>query len=60
MRFIVGLNTNDIYINPEIAFLGWEPNEFYLAGHYFDGSNGTIGGYWQEDSMITLGWRGKF
>jgi hypothetical protein len=60
LRFNVGLNVNDVYINPEIAFLGWEPNEFYLAGHYFSGSNGTIGGYWENDSMITIGWRGKF
>ncbi|MET0084826.1 MAG: hypothetical protein ABW079_17625, partial [Sedimenticola sp.] len=60
MRFFLGLDKKDVYLNPEIAFLGWEPHELYLQLHYFDGANGTIGDFHQDHSMLTLGWRAKF
>ncbi|MGD2118353.1 MAG: hypothetical protein PVG66_08350 [Chromatiales bacterium] len=60
IRFFVGLDKQDIYLNPEIAFLAWEPHEIYLETHYFDGSEGTLGGFHQDHSLITLGWRAKF
>ncbi len=59
-RFFIGLDKKDIYINPELAYIGWEPHEIYLANHYFTGSAGTIGGYHQDHSLVTLGWRAKF
>ncbi|MET0081724.1 MAG: hypothetical protein ABW079_01835 [Sedimenticola sp.] len=60
MRFFLGLDKKDVYLNPEIAFLGWEPHELYLQLHYFDGANGTVGDFHQDHSMLTLGWRAKF
>jgi len=59
-RFYIGLDERDIYFNPELAYTGWESQEVYLSGHYFDGAEGTPGGYHQDDSLITLGWRIKF
>jgi len=59
-RFFMGLDKKDIYLNPELAYIGWEPYEIYLAAHYFTGSAGTLGGYHQEHSLLTLGWRAKF
>jgi len=59
-RFFIGLDKKDIYINPELAYIGWEPHEIYLAAHYFTGAAGTLGGYHQDHSLLTLGWRAKF
>ncbi len=59
-RFYVGLDERDVYFNPELAYTGWESQEVYLDGHYFDGAAGTPGGYHQDNTLITLGWRVKF
>ena len=60
-RFFIGLDQKDVYINPEITFIGWEPQEIYLAWHYFSGNNDqTIGGFWEDSSLVTLGWRARF
>jgi len=40
-RFYVGLDEKDLYINPEIAYTGWESQELYLEGHFFNGADGT-------------------
>ncbi len=60
LDFYVGLDEKDIYLNPEIAFLGWEPHEVYLALHYFDGSEQSLGGFHEDHSSINLGWRAQF
>ena len=59
-RFFFGLDRRDIYINPEITFIGWEPHEIYAAWHYFDGDDETIGGYWEDSALLTLGVRTQF
>jgi hypothetical protein len=56
-RFFIGLDEKDIYINPEITFVGWEPHEIYAGWHYFNGHADTVGGFWEDNSLITLGWR---
>jgi len=60
LDFYLGLDAKDIYLNPEIAFLGWEPHELYLALHYFDGNAQTLGGFHEDHSSINLGWRARF
>ena len=60
LGFYAGLGEHDVYLNPEIAFLGWEPHELYLAVHYFDGDDNTFGGFYEHNSSINLGWRAKF
>jgi hypothetical protein len=59
-RFQIGLDEYDVYINPEIAYTGWSSQEIYIEAHYFDGSNGTPGGFHQDNSLIAIGWRRKF
>ena len=59
-RFNVGLDENDLYLNPEIAYTGWSAQEAYLELHYFEGDKGTAGGFHQDNSLITVGWRGSF
>ncbi len=60
MRFFFGLDEQDIYVNPEISFIGWEPHEIYMEMHHFDGEDGTAGGYHQDHSLLTVGWRAEF
>lgn len=60
MRFSFGLDQEDVYLNPEIAYLAQEPHEFYLGAHYFDGDDATPGGFHKEHNLITLGWRARF
>ena len=59
-RFFIGLDEQDFYINPEISFIGWDPHEIYAAWHYFNGDDETVGGYWEDSSLLTLGWRSRF
>lgn len=58
--FIVGVDHRETYLNPEVTFLGWEPHEIYLGAHYFDGDDQSLGGFYQDNSVITLGWRASF
>jgi len=60
VNFLGGLDEKELYLNPEIAYLGWEPNEIYLALHYFDGDEQTLGGFHEDHSTINLGWRAQF
>lgn len=60
LDFYVGLDKKDVYLNPELQFLGWEPHELYLALHYFTGDAQTLGGFHTEHSALNLGWRAKF
>ncbi|HOP16940.1 MAG TPA: hypothetical protein PLX99_10025, partial [Gammaproteobacteria bacterium] len=60
LDFYAGIGDKDIYLNPEVAFLGWEPHELYLALHYFAGDSDTLGGFHEDHSSINLGWRASF
>ncbi len=59
-RFYKGLDTHDLYLNPELAYTGWESQEVYLEAHYFDGAAGTPGAFHQDNSVLAVGWRAKF
>lgn len=59
-KFSLGLDIKDIYISPELAFLGWEPFEIYSAVHYLDGNEQSLGDFYHENSMISVGWRGRY
>ena len=58
--FNIGLDADDVYVNPQITFLGWEPHEVYAGVHYFDGDDNTFGGFHEDHSMINVGWRSAF
>jgi len=59
-KFSIGLDIKDIYISPEVSYLGMEPFEIYSAVHYLDGNEQSLGGFYQDNSMITIGWRGRY
>ena len=60
LRFLFGLDKRNIYLNPELAYIAWEPYEIYLDAHYFSGDPVTAGGYHQDHGLITLGWRARY
>jgi hypothetical protein len=60
LRFFQGLDERDTYLNPSVSFVGWEPHEITLGYHYFDGSDKTFGGFYQDNDLITLGWRVRY
>jgi hypothetical protein len=60
LRSAIGLNRRDVYVNPSISFVGWDPHELYAGAHYFSGEDGTPGGYHEDHSLVAVGWRAKF
>ncbi|MGA9165674.1 MAG: hypothetical protein WBZ31_14560 [Thiobacillus sp.] len=60
LKFAGGLNVRNVYIGPQISYLGWETHELYAAAYYFDGENGTVFGFHKDHSFLALGWRSKF
>ncbi len=60
IRFNLGLDQNDRYLNPELAYIGWDGHEAYLELHYFTGDKGTAGGFYKHNSVATLGWRANY
>ena len=59
-RFVYGLDEHDVYVNPEVRYLGSEPHEIYLAGHFFNGSQRSFNGFHRDNDLVTLGWRARF
>jgi hypothetical protein len=59
-RFWFGLNDRDIYLNPKLSYVGWEPHEIYVGAHLFSGSERTGNGFFEGNDMIVLGWRARF
>lgn len=60
LRFAGGFNVDDVYLSPRLSYVGWEPHEFYVAAHYFDGEARTLGGFHEDHSLISLGVRTRF
>lgn len=60
LRFATGFNVSDVYLSPRLSYVGWEPHELYVAAHYFDGEDRTLGGFHEDHSMIALGVRTRF
>lgn len=57
VRFNVGLDMSDLYFNPELTYTGFNNHEIYLELHQYNGDTGSIGGFYQDNSSINLGWR---
>lgn len=57
IRFRAGLDRSDFYLNPELRYEAWEPNVFYVGAHFFSGAPDTLGGFYQDNSMVVVGWR---
>ncbi len=60
LRFLLGIDQPEHYLNPEIAWLGTPPHRITLAAHLFGGAEQTVGGYYARNDLITLGWEVRF
>lgn len=60
LRFNLGLDHSDIYLNPQLVWTAWEPHELYIGAHFFDGDEVTLGGFYDQQDMLVFGWRGRF
>ena len=60
LRFSNRLDRRDVYANPEIAYTGIPAQELYLGAHYYEGTDGTAGGYFRDNRLLVAGWRGQF
>ena len=60
LRYWIGIEQDETYLNPELVWVAMEPHEFYLGMHVFDGNSRTIGGFYEARDMIVFGWRGRF
>jgi len=59
-RFSAGLNDRDLYLNPRLSYVGWEPHEIYLGAHLFSGSEKAFNGFHEDNDAVVLGWRARF
>jgi len=59
VRYSLGLNTRDVYFNPELRYLFLDAQQFYIAAHVFRGADDTLGGFFHDNTGIMLGWRAK-
>ncbi len=57
LRFNIGLDMHDLYLNPELTYTGIRNQEVYLETHVFDGAKGSVGGFFEDNSLLTVGWR---
>ncbi len=60
LRFAMGLNDRDLYINPRLSYTGIDRQEIYLAAHLFSGTANTLGGFYRRNDSVVVGWQGKF
>ncbi len=60
LQFASGLNVHDVYLSPRLTWVGWEPHEIYVALHHFRGNERTLGGYYDDNDLIAVGWRTRF
>lgn len=57
VRFSVGMGPYDLYLNPEIAYIGMENNEFFIGLRIFEGNSGTLGWAYNHHDLLIAGWR---
>jgi hypothetical protein len=60
VRFIYGVTPNEIYVNPELALLEFEPYELFVGYHLFEGDEITASGFFSDRDLIILGVRRGF
>lgn len=60
LRALVGLNHRDNYVSPRLTYRGFEPHEFYIAGHFFGGDERGIGGFHRDHDLVVIGWQVRY
>jgi hypothetical protein len=60
LRFSLGLNDRDNYVNPRLTYTGIDQHELFVAAHLFGGADNTLGGFYRRNDALSLGWQAKF
>jgi hypothetical protein len=60
LRYSFRLDERASYLNPELAYTGFEPSVIYVGAHLFNGSYGTLEGFYEDRDQVVLGWRARF
>lgn len=60
LRFSLGLNDRDNYLNPRLTYTGLDQHELSVGAHLFGGADNTLGGFYRRNDALTLGWRARF
>ncbi|MFP4080768.1 MAG: hypothetical protein ACLFTM_09070, partial [Ectothiorhodospira sp.] len=60
LRYALGLDPREVYLNPRLAYVGREPHEIYAGYHHFEGEDATLGGFHERRDLWVVGWRARF
>lgn len=60
LRYLVGAEPSQTYLNPQIAYLGVDAQELYAEVYWFDGAREAPIGYFRHNDFVMLGWRIQF
>lgn len=60
LRFSLGLNDRDNYVNPRLTYTGIDQHELFVAAHLFGGDAKTVGGFYRRNDALSVGWQAKF
>lgn len=60
LRFFSALNVRDVFVSPQLSYLGWEPHELFVAARYFDGEPRSLGGFHRDHASVAVGLRTRF
>ena len=60
LRSMVAVGRSNIYLNPQLQYLGWEPHSISLGYHFFEGAEREVGGYYSNKDVVSLSLRGSF
>jgi hypothetical protein len=60
LRFIYGLTPRELYLNPELSLLEFEPYEIFFGYHVFDGDEITASGFFSDRDLFVVGLRRGF
>lgn len=60
LRWLAGLNHRDNYVSPKLTYRGFEPHEFYLAGHFYGGDDKGVGGFHRDHDLVVIGWQVRY
>ncbi|MCB0384991.1 MAG: hypothetical protein KDD43_06330 [Bdellovibrionales bacterium] len=60
VRSLFALGRHNTYINPQIQYLGWEPQVISLEYHYFSGAERELGGFYHKKDVVSVALRASF
>lgn len=57
LRYLLGYAPRQGYLNPQIAYLARDSQEFFAELHWFGGASEAPIGYFQNHDLVLFGWR---